>query len=176
MKTILSSLTILAALGGHAMAASEANTDARALNARWVEQGFSALPPEVLWNQLTVIRNDDPASAPVKLNQSATSQPLRLADQTHAHGFGLNATYDLPATGEGVAFVFRRSESPYYGYQLNPRGIDPAADYEVTEARSYTPDKARRMKGAELQRYRASIEEAPGSLLLEYRKVQPTEK
>ena len=80
-----------------------------------------------------------------------------------------------PATGEGAAFVFRRPESPYYGYQLNLRGIDPAADYEVTEARTYSPDKPRRIKGAELQRYRASIDELPGSLLIEYKKL-PTEK
>jgi alpha-galactosidase len=81
--------------------------------------------------------------------------------------------YDLPATGEGAAFVFRRPESPYYGYQLNLRGIDPAADYEVTEAPTYTPDKPRRIKGAELQRYRASIDELPGSLLIEYRRIKP---
>ena len=79
--------------------------------------------------------------------------------------------YDLPATGEGAAFVFRRPESPYFGYQLNLRGIDPAADYEVTEARTYSPDKPRRLKGAELQRYRASIDELPGSLLIEYKKL-----
>jgi hypothetical protein len=86
-------------------------------------------------------------------------------------------TYSLggpgTATGEGAAFVFRRPESPYYGYQLNLRGIDPAADYEVTEAPTYTPDKPRRIKGAELQRYRASIDELPGSLLIEYRRIKP---
>ncbi len=58
---------------------------------------------------------------------------------------------------------------------MNLRGIDPAADYEVTEARTYSPDKPRRIKGAELQRYRASIDELPGSLLIEYKKL-PTEK
>ncbi len=51
---------------------------------------FRKLITQVLRNQLTVIRNDDPANAPVKLNQSATSQPPRLADKTYAHGFGLN--------------------------------------------------------------------------------------
>ena len=84
--------------------------------------------------------------------------------------------YDLPATGEGAAFVFRRPGSPYYGYQLNLRGIDPAADYEVTEARTYIPEKPRRIKGAELQRYRANIDELPGSLLIEYKKLPPSEK
>ena len=81
--------------------------------------------------------------------------------------------YDLPASGEGAVFVFRRPESPYFGYQLNLRGIDPAADYEVTEARTYSPEKPRRMKGAELQRYGATIEDLPGSLLVEYRKITP---
>ena len=80
------------------------------------------------------------------------------------------------SAGELAAFVFRRPESPYYGYQLNLRAIDPAADYEVTEARTYTPDKPSRLKGAELQRYRASIDEQPGSLLLEYKKLPPSEK
>ena len=81
--------------------------------------------------------------------------------------------YDLPNTGEGAALVFRRPESPYFGFQLNLRGIDAAADYEVTEASTYTPEKPRRIKGAELQRYRASIDELPGSLLIEYRRIKP---
>jgi hypothetical protein len=94
MKTRRTKLTVpalLAALGGHAMAALDANIDARALNARWAEQAFSALPPEVLRNSLTVIHNDDPANAPVKRNQSVTGQPPRLADQTYARGSALNA-------------------------------------------------------------------------------------
>ncbi len=80
--------------------------------------------------------------------------------------------YHRPDQDDGVVFAFRRHESPCCAYQLNLRGIDPAADYEVTEARTYTPEKPRRIKGAELQRYRASIDELPGSLLLEYKKCR----
>lgn len=48
MTTVLTSLTILAfiaALGGCALAAPDAGTDARALNARWAALAFSALLP-----------------------------------------------------------------------------------------------------------------------------------
>ena len=127
MKTILTSLTILAALaafGGGAFAASDANNDVRALNARWAEQAFSAFPTEVLRNQLTVIRNDDPTNAPVKLNQSATSQPLRLADKTHARGFGLNANVVLRIALEKPAQRL-----------LADIGVDRNADGQVASVR-----------------------------------------
>jgi alpha-galactosidase len=79
--------------------------------------------------------------------------------------------YHRPVEGDGVVFVFRRHESLYWGYQLNLHDIDPAADYEVTYARTYTPDKPCRMKGAELLRLKVNIDNCPGSVLIEYRKA-----
>jgi len=52
-------------------------------------------------------------------------------------------------------------------------GSTLGADYEVTEVRTYTPEEPRRMKDTELQRYRAVIDDLPGSLLIEYRKMTP---
>jgi hypothetical protein len=52
-------------------------------------------------------------------------------------------------------------------------GSTLGADYEVAEARTCTPEKPRRMKDTELQRYRAVIDDLPGLLLIEYRKMTP---
>ncbi|MBU3665451.1 MAG: hypothetical protein FGM15_06185 [Chthoniobacterales bacterium] len=93
------------------------------------------------------------------------TKPTASAEQWCAY------QYHLPESDEGAVFVFRRHQAPYYGLQLNLQGIDPDGDYEVTEARSYSPEKPRRMKGADLQRYGAIIEDLPGSLLIEYRKL-----
>lgn len=40
--------------------------------------------------------------------------------------------YDSPENGGGVVQVFRRDESPVASMQLKLRGLDPAADYHVT--------------------------------------------
>jgi hypothetical protein len=51
------------------------------------------------------------------------------------------------------------------------RGLASEATYEVSFASSYTPEAPRRMTGAELARLRATIDTAPGSLLVAYRRA-----
>ena len=123
-RTKAAILTILAALGDHAMAAPDADIDARALNARWAAQAFSSPSAWVQRNQLTVIHNDDPANARMMLNQSVTGQPLRLAEKTYTRGFGLNAKVTMRVTLENPA---RRL--------LADIGVDRNADGQVASVR-----------------------------------------
>jgi hypothetical protein len=51
------------------------------------------------------------------------------------------------------------------------RAIEPEADYEVTQARGYAPSKLNRMKGDALRRLKVDVDESPGSVVVEYRKV-----
>lgn len=79
--------------------------------------------------------------------------------------------YDLPDTGEGAIFVFRREASPYSSMQISPRAIDPKANYKVTIYESYDPKVEMTVKGSELAHYNASLASAPASLLIEYKKL-----
>lgn len=76
-----------------------------------------------------------------------------------------------PAEGDGVVVAFRRHRSPYASYDCEVRGIDPDAAYEVTEASTYRPGEPVALRGEALRRYRARIDGAPGSLVIEYRKL-----
>ncbi len=80
--------------------------------------------------------------------------------------------YHLAGSGEGMVLAFRRPASPYTGFACPLRGIRPDAEYDVTVSRGYVPEAPVRMTGAELANFDARIEEAPGSLLMEYRVVE----
>ncbi|MCC6442427.1 MAG: alpha-galactosidase [Armatimonadetes bacterium] len=80
--------------------------------------------------------------------------------------------YYLPGKGEGMVLVFRRHESSASQRTLVLRGIDPDAFYEITQSHGYRRPRPARMKGSDLQRLTVSIEEQPGSLLVEYRKAK----
>jgi alpha-galactosidase len=72
---------------------------------------------------------------------------------------------------DGMIMAFRRDQSPYGSYDLSLRQIDPTRTYEVTRSVSYQPEKPARMKGADLRRLKLEVSEAPGSLILEYRRI-----
>jgi len=80
--------------------------------------------------------------------------------------------YHRPAEQDGMIIAFRRHQSPYASFICNPDEIDPATNYEVTQAHTYEPSQPVIMKGAELQRFKAEIDDCPGSLVIEYKKVR----
>jgi hypothetical protein len=47
----------------------------------------------------------------------------------------------------------------------------PVADYEVTQARGYEPSKPNRTKGDALQRLKVDVDDCPGSVVVESRKL-----
>jgi len=78
--------------------------------------------------------------------------------------------YHREAPGDGMVMVFRRDASPYTGYQLDLRAIDPEAVYVVRQYRTYDLESEAVMTGAALAAMNIVIEERPGSLLIEYQK------
>jgi len=78
--------------------------------------------------------------------------------------------FDRPEQGEGVVQVFRRGKSSESSRTLRLHGLDPAAQYEVTDLDAGKP---RTVAGRELreQGLAVKIGEQPGSALIKYRKL-----
>ena len=79
--------------------------------------------------------------------------------------------YHLPGEQDGMIVAFRRPESPDAVLNLAVREIDPSAKYMVTQSRDYTPSNPVSMKGSELKTLKVQIDERPGSVIVEYRRV-----
>lgn len=58
------------------------------------------------------------------------------------------------------------------GFVCTLRGIQPDAQHGVTLSHGFEQGESVRMAGADFVKYDARIEEAPGSLVLEYREVR----
>jgi alpha-galactosidase len=78
--------------------------------------------------------------------------------------------YDRPDLGRGFAMVFRRAESEFVAADVALRGLDPQARYEVALAESYQSQPPRTMSGSDLTRLRITLDAAPESVLITYRK------
>jgi alpha-galactosidase len=72
---------------------------------------------------------------------------------------------------DGMVVAFRRPEAPDAEFQIKLHEIDPAAEYEVTQATTYEPSAPTRVKGAELTTMKLHLDERPGSIIIEYRKL-----
>jgi alpha-galactosidase len=79
--------------------------------------------------------------------------------------------YHLPDRGEGMVMAFRRHRSPYGTFTCALHEIEPQADYEVTQATHDEHSSPVKMSGTALQRLSLAIDERPGSLLVEYRRI-----
>jgi alpha-galactosidase len=74
---------------------------------------------------------------------------------------------------DGIVLAFRREASPYASYDCNLQDIDPKANYEVIRSAGFTPEKPERIKGEQLRRFRVAINDCPGSVIVEYRRLGP---
>lgn len=80
--------------------------------------------------------------------------------------------YHLTGENNGMIMAFRRPQSKQAEFTLSGlREIDAKARYKVTGYVSYEPLPTRIMTGEELLRSKAEIIESPGSVLIEYEKV-----
>jgi alpha-galactosidase len=79
--------------------------------------------------------------------------------------------YYCPAQGEGMVVAFRRHQSPSGSFVCELYEVEAAAEYEVTRSPHYTPTAPARMTGAQLRNLRVEIDERPGSLVIEYKRV-----
>jgi len=123
-----------------------------------------------------------PADFPAELAKAAVAEakalrPLYLGDYYPLTAVTLDESHWIgwqfhrPDLGRGFAVFFRRPQSPYTTLDARLRGLEPAATYEVTFKESYESRETRRLAGADLGRLRVEIANAPGSLLVTYRKA-----
>ena len=105
------------------------------------------------------------ALRPLYLGDYYPLLPINL-DERHWCGW----QFDRPELGRGLAMLLRRSKSPYTAVDVSLRGLQPDAMYDVTFSPTYKPGSTRQMTGRQLARLRVTVEEAPGSMLVTYRK------
>lgn len=80
--------------------------------------------------------------------------------------------YHRPAAGDGMLLAFRRDQAPAESWECSLREIDPAASYTLSIYRTYDLAETVTLPGAALQRLRVSTAEMPGSVLIEYVRVE----
>ena len=68
--------------------------------------------------------------------------------------------------------AFRRHGSPYVVYDCALRGIEPSAVYRVTFSPTYERGESVELPGSDLARLSLQVTERPGSLLVEYQRVE----
>jgi alpha-galactosidase len=79
--------------------------------------------------------------------------------------------YHLPDEQDGIVMAFRRDRSPYGSYNCHLREIDPTATYQVAMYHTYDPEKPLMMKGSDLEKLNIEIDESPGSVIVEYKRL-----
>jgi alpha-galactosidase len=79
--------------------------------------------------------------------------------------------FNRPGSGDGVVQVFRRAESPIEKAQFKLRGLDPAAQYTITNID--TPGETQ-ISGRELEEkgLPVSIKDQPSAVVIFYKRVQ----
>ncbi len=81
-----------------------------------------------------------------------------------------------PAQQDGMVVAFRRHGSPYASYDCDLFAVDPNARYEVRVSPGYDRGRPVAMTGEKLRALRIEIDERPGSVVVEYRRVGPTKE
>ncbi|MGI6401765.1 MAG: alpha-galactosidase [Thermoguttaceae bacterium] len=79
---------------------------------------------------------------------------------------------DRPDLNSGLVYLFRQTDSPYVGIELELRGIDPRARYSVGFKRDgYDFEKSGEFNGVELKNVMILLEEKGSTILLRYTKL-----
>jgi alpha-galactosidase len=79
--------------------------------------------------------------------------------------------YHRPDMGAGFAVFFRRHESPFPTAEVRLRGLEPRARYAVSLAEGFEPPPETERRGEDLERLSVDLRQAPGSVLLRYRRI-----
>ena len=94
-----------------------------------------------------------------------------LTSYSQARDTWMGYQLDRPDSGDGLAVVLRRPDSPYETARFSLRGLDEKASYEVTDLD--TGRKSVHSGNALLQSgFPVSMPNRPGSTLLRYRRVE----
>lgn len=79
--------------------------------------------------------------------------------------------FHRPEEGDGVVVILRRPDSPTPQRSVSLIGVDPTLSYRVTSSPGYSISDAKELTGAELSELTVSIAATPGSLLVEYARI-----
>jgi alpha-galactosidase len=79
--------------------------------------------------------------------------------------------FDRPAAGDGIVQAFRRSQSPFETVRFKLRGLDPAAQYTVS---NFDMPGEAQFSGRELEEkgLPVMIKDQPGAVIIIYKKVK----
>jgi alpha-galactosidase len=128
--------------------------------------GFDVRRPGLDWSLLRRLVQEWRAIAPLL---SADVYPL-TAHSTDRRDW-IAFQHDRPEQGDGVVHVFRRDLSPYLSARFPLRGLDPGADYRVSDADGAAPPleaPGRRLLGEGLP---VALPQRPAAALFTYRRV-----
>jgi len=94
-----------------------------------------------------------------------------LTTYTMDKGAWMAWQFDRPETGEGMVQVFRRAESIYTGASLPLKGLDPGAQYVITDLAS---DSVQTVAGSELleRGLPVTFDERPAARVFAYQRVK----
>ena len=140
----------------------------------WFRSGFNA--------GISFCEDCRPPGYPRALLKQAIAEGKRIRKYFFGNFYPLNEVTTSPedwcvlqyhrrAEADGMILGFRRHRSPYSSFRCALREIEPGASYRVTSYRGYDGSRPVTMKGAALREFEVAIEDRPGSLLVEYRKV-----
>jgi alpha-galactosidase len=123
-----------------------------------------------------------PAAYPRELLKEAIAEGKRVRKYYFGNFYSLSDVtldvkgwcimqYHRPKEADGMIVAFRRPQSPYSAYVADFREIDPKAEYEITRSTTYQPSKPEKISGEKLRQLKIEIDERPGSIILEYRRI-----
>lgn len=72
----------------------------------------------------------------------------------------------------GLVYLFRQSDCPYIGRELDLRGIDDAAKYRITIKRDYDSQETYELFGADLLNFTVMMPEKKSAVVVEYSKIR----
>ena len=81
--------------------------------------------------------------------------------------------YNRPKEQDGMVMAFRRPGAANADFAAKLHDIDPAATYEITQSVRYERPTPERIQGSKLATLNLHIEQKPGSVVVEYRKLMP---
>ena len=76
--------------------------------------------------------------------------------------------YHQPQSGSGFALFFRRHESRFPTFESALQALDQQASYTVVLCEGYDETSRATMSGQDLANMAVTIQDCPGSLLIEY--------
>jgi alpha-galactosidase len=124
-----------------------------------------------------------PADYPLDLLKQAIAEAKRLRPYFFGDFYAIGPVtiqptdwtvlqFHRPKEQDGMVMAFRRPAAPNVDFTAKLHDIDPAADYEITSSLGYERAAPVKISGKDLAELKLHIEQKPGSVVVEYRKLK----